>query len=451
LSATESLCKEFDHQFLHKISLKELDQFLAAEENKNSTLSLLLISQDSLDLLTPEALLKIQILYQTNLILTAFEDPLKPLKKTETWPVENIIYKPFDLAILQEHIRFAFIRSEKVKTNSVHSSKEKNQIEKIRRHHLIQLSEFGFTIQTPSSYNLNEAYKFYHLSFVDQKKSSLWAKAVSKNDTTYEFIFCNPTLTVTTKIRQLANESKVKIKNAKWAGSEKNKTISTPHIYLQMNETDDFEKLKDYFQRKFTKAVVHNLQLANLKEKLTCDLFISETEYTADQLQTFFKIQPLYFRISNDTFKNRAEAEKILNTETLRLQKPIDRNYLGRMVNSFFPACAESDANPANWFLSTDPALYSEMIEVTELSEAAFVYSRDSLLKRGDFQEFALPQDDENELRPIKAKIQFADFMPDAERKYSHQVVFYGIRDDMLKKLRLWMLQNHIDQKKSGA
>ena len=91
------------------------------------------------------------------------------------------------------------------------------------------------------------------------------------------------------------------------------------------------------------------------------------------------------------------------------------------------------------------------MIEVNELSEAAFIYQNDRILPCGEFQEFALTQDDETELKPIKAKIQFADSHPDVENKYLHQVVFFGIRDDMLKKIRLWMLQTHIDHKKSGT
>lgn len=453
--ATVNLCKEFDLAFIQKKSLKELDQFLALSENSEATISLLIISQDCIVQTTRESLLALQIQYKTHLVLTAFEDPQKPLKKTETWPVENIIYKPFDTAILQEHIRFSFIRNEKVKTTAVHSSKESTFLEKITPHTLVQLSDFGFTIASNSKYALNETYKFYHHNFVDKRKSSLWAKAISiaqtKDHTTYEFIFSAPSLAVTTSLRLKYNESKNKIKNPLWLGSDKNKLNYTPSIYLQMSDTEELEKLTGYFSRKFKKAQVRQMPESAQKEKLICDLLISDKDFTNEQLQIYFKTAPLYFKISNAAFKNRADAEKILVTETVRLPKPIDRNYMGRLINSFFPNCEETDPNPMNWFAPTEQILHSAMVEVSELSEAAFTYRRDSLLKRGDSQEFALPQEDETELRPILVKIQHANSNPDTEKKYLHQAVFFGVRDDLLKKLRLWMLQSHINHKKSGT
>ncbi len=438
-------------------SFAELDLYMTQPENSDQIISLMLISTECLKNITPESLQKLQIQYQTNLIITAFEDPLKPLKKTETWPIENIIYKPFDIAILQEHIRFALLRNEKVKTIAVHSSLEKNNIEKIRPYHLLQLSDFGFTIETTTNHTLNTAYKFYHLCFANEKKTSLWGKAISKtpvkseikNQLIYEFIFCAPSHTVLTNLRHKMNESKSKNKNIAWHGFEKNISVTEPQIYIQTNASEDFDRLKDYFARKFRSAHVFQLSEIAQKEKLSCDLLICENQFSVNQLDTLFKVSPLCFRISNDIFKTRAEATEILVTETIRLQKPIDRNYLGRMMNSYFPSCIESDPNPVNWFQLSDPVLYSELIEVSELSEAAFTYTRDSLLKHGDYQEFAFSEVDENELRPIKAKVQFASPTPDAEKKYAHQVVFFGIRDDILKKLRLWMLQNHIEHKKS--
>ncbi len=450
-TATAQLSLDFDLNFVQKNNLQELDQYLSDKEHKDQKMTLLILSRESLTTIDAQTLSDIQKKYNSYLILTVFEDPLRPLKKTETWPVENIIYKPFDPAILQEHLRFALIKNEKIKTTAVHSSSEKNYIEKIRRQNFLQLSEFGFTIETTVTYTLNQPYKFYHLSFVDQKKSSQWVKPISKTDHIYEFIFCAPTTSVTTILRQKGAESKNKLKTAKWSGFEKNKTITEPKIVINMNETEDFEKLKDYFSRKFKKAHVFQIPEGQIKDKLDCDLLISEKDFSAEQINTLFKNPPMIFRITSDSLPQRTDIEKLLSHETVRLPKPLDRNYFGRMFMSYFPNCIESDSTPANWFPNLDPALHSEMIEVSELSEAAFTYQNEIQFKRGDYQEFALTQDDENELRPIKSKIQFVDTTPDADKKYLHQIVFFGIRDDLLKKLRLWMLQTHIDHKKSGS
>ncbi len=450
-AATLQLCLDFDLIFVQKNNLQDLDQYLSNNENKDHKLTLLILSSESLTTVNAQTLSDIQKKYNSHLVLTVFDDPLKPLKKTETWPVENIIYKPFDPAILQEHLRFALIKNEKIKTTAVHSSSEKNYIEKIHRQNFIQLSEFGFTIETNVPYELNQPYKFYHLSFVDQKKSSQWVKPISKTDNIYEFIFCAPAASVTTSLRQKGAESKNKLRLAKWSGFEKNKTITEPKIVIHMTEPEDFEKLNDYFSRKFEKAHISQISEGLLIDKLDCDLLISEKDFTAEQINTIFKNPPMIFRITSETIIERSDCEKVFRSETVRLPKPLDRNYLGRMFNTYFPGCAETDSNPANWFPNLDPALHSEMIEVSELSEAAFTYQNEIQFKRGDYQEFALTQDDENELRPIKSKIQFVDTTPDADKKYLHQIVFFGIRDDLLKKLRLWMLQTHIDHKKSGS
>lgn len=452
--ATLTLQQELQLKFIHKNNFTELDEFLKHEDQKEAVVTLLITSSDCVANLTTESLKALQTQYRTNIIVTAFEDPLKPLKKIETWPIENLIYKPFDLAILQEHIRFALIKSEKVKTVAVHSSPEKTQIEKIRRYQLTQLSEFGFTLESSNEFILNTAYKFYHLAFVDKKKSSQWAKPISKNNSTYEFIFCEPNLVVSTILRQRivdAHKSKSALKTVALLGFAANKATTEPKVCIQYSEADDYERLKDFFARKFPKTQIFQLPTPLTKEKLDCDLLITENDYSMEQLKLIFKTQPLFFKVATELFKSRAEAEEKLKTETVRLQKPVDRNFLGRLVTSYFPNTEETDINPPQWFQPVEPALYSEMIEVSELSEAAFVYHRETALKHGDYQEFALTQDDENELRPIKAKIQFVNAAPDADKKYLHQIVFFGIREDLLKKLRLWMLQTHIHQKKSDS
>jgi hypothetical protein len=444
-SATQSLCIDFNLNFVQKNSLSELDQFIASKDKK---ITLLILSSEALNLITAETLAAVLKKYASSLVLTTFEDPLKPLKKIETWPIENIIYKPFDTAILQEHLRFALIKNEKIQTTVVHSSAEKNWLEKICREYFLQLSEFGFTIESDTEYDINMAYKFYHLNFLDQKKTSLWAKPVSKTDRLYEFIFCAPTTTAISSLRQKAAESKNKLLTAKWHGFETNKSVINPKIYIQAHSIDDIERITDYLKRKFASAQIFQIPQGQIKEKLDCDLLISENEFTAEQLKALFKKNPLYFRITTEHFIDRESAEKILLSETVRLPKPLDKNYLGHLINTYFPSCVESEPNIKHWFPSINPALHSEMIEVSELSEAAFTYENKIQFNRGDVQEFALTQEDENELRPIKVKIQFVDTQPTEDKQYLHQAVFYGIRDAVLKKLRLWMLQTHINQKK---
>jgi hypothetical protein len=450
-TATEKIRQDLNLSYLHKSTLAELNEFLSQPETKDTAISLLILCTEDIHPLTLDELEKIKIKYKTNLILTAFDDSLKPLKKTDTWPIENIIYKPFDPAILQEHLQFALIKGEKNKTTAVHTTTEKNNIEKIRRQNFLHITDFGFSIESTFEYTLNHPYKFYHLSFFDKKKASQWVKAISRNNNTYEFIFCVPTHAIVAHLREKTSASNAKLKNVKWQGFEKNKIKNAPLVFLQKNDPDDLARLKDYFARKFPSAKIIDLPEGKSTEKIKCDLIISEIEFSPEQLNGLFEESPLYFRLCNDGLGERSEAEKILSSETVRLSQPVDRNFLGRMMNSYFPGCVETEPNPTHWITLADPALHSEMIEANELSEVAFIYMNDTMLTVGEFQEFALTQEDETELRPIKAKVQFVDTKPDAEHKYLHQVVFFGVRDDLLKRIRLWMLQTFINHKKSDS
>lgn len=434
--------------------MQELETFRSEDKLNENIYTLLILSLEALDpVVTPDYLKDLKTKYKTNLVITAFQDLLKPLKKTELWPIENLVYKPFDAAILKENLRFAFIRGEIVKTTAVHSAKEENRIEKMTRHDFLRVSDFGFMIETYVEYNLLEPLKFYHPYFIHQKKSSVWAKAVSKKSSegtfVYEFVFCAPTAGLITKLRQLGGESKTKLKNVDWMGFEENKALTAPQIYVQFTDETDFEKLKDFYIRKYPTAVILEFPKTLQKEKLNGDLFIAENEFTTDQLKALFTKMPFFFRVSSDVIKVREDIVKNYATETLRLPKPMDRNFLGRMMSSFFPGCVEAEPNPITWFTSVEHALYSEVVTVSQMSEAAFTFATEPAMNRGDNLEFALTQEDEIDLKPIPSKIQYVDPAADASKKFTHQVVFFGIRDDLLKKIRLWMLQSHINQKKS--
>ena len=105
------------------------------------------------DLITSLNELKTQ--YKCQVLLTMFDDPLKPLKKASTIPVQNIIYKPFDLTILKEHTRFAISLGKKIKTLYVHTTQVETAIESIKKFKIKEFSEFGFKIEK------NYYYEYY--------------------------------------------------------------------------------------------------------------------------------------------------------------------------------------------------------------------------------------------------------------------------------------------------
>ncbi len=458
-TATEKLRQETKLEYKAFASLTEFEHFIQTESKKDPSkptdveISFLILSSDSIPNISKEALDKLKERHKVQrLVVTAFYDPLHPLKKIETWPADNIIFKPFDQAILQEHLRFSGLLGKKITPVAVHSAKENFEIEKIRRYTFTALSEFGFKITSKSNFELNEAYKFYHFIFQDQKRLSLWAKPIYHQGDDYEFIFCCPTAAVITQLRKKSLESKSKLKAVPFQGWQKNKDLRKIKVGLELANPDEVAALKDFFSRRYPDAETIDIIDDRTPPKPSpLHLFISEKKYDMKYVHERFGADCLYFYITNELFKTRKEAEDTLRQQTARLAKPLDRHYLSRLLLSFFPALRDSEPLPIQWFTVPEETLFSETVIAQEFSEAAFVYERDKVLAPGHYQEFALPHEDESELKPLKAKIQYADDKPNSTTKlFPHQVVFYGIRDDLLKKIRLWSLQTFIQKKNSG-
>lgn len=457
-NATEKLRQEAKLEYKSFTTLSEFDQFIQSENKKDpakptdAEISLLVVSSDVIPNINKEALENLKEKYKAqHLVVSAFYDPLHPLKKIETWPVDNIIFKPFDQAILQEHLRFSSLQGKKITPTAVHSAKENFEIEKIRRYSFTALSEFGFKIISKSNFELNVAYKFYHFIFQDQKRLSLWAKPIYHQGDEYEFIFCCPTPAVITQLRKKSTESQTKLKNVIFNGWQKNKDLRKVKIGVELANPDEVTALKSFFSRRYPDVEVIDIVDDKTPPPAVIHLFISEKSFDSKYIQERFGADCLYFYITNEVFKSRKEAEDILHKQTARLAKPLDRHYLSRLLLSYFPSLRDSEPLPIQWFTVQEETLFSETVIAQEFSEAAFVYERETILAPGHYQEFALPHEDENELKPLKAKIQFADDKANATTKlFPHQVVFYGIRDDLLKKIRLWGLQTFIQKKNSG-
>ena len=434
-------------EFINFKNFAELDTYL--ELNSDSAIGLLVVSSELIQNISAENILIVKEKYKTNIVITAFDDPLKPFKKTELWPIENIIYKPFDLPILQEHLRFAAVHGIKLSPLAVHSSKENFKIEKLRRYTFLALSDFGFKIKADIHFEIGQAYKFYHFIFQDGKKMSLWVKPINKTNDVYDFIFCYPSKNVAASLRKKSTEMQNRLKNINFSGYEKNKFLKKIKIGLQLDNQENTDTLKNFFKTKYPDAEIVEIKtdIKNPSQENFLNLIISEIKYETKYLHDHFGPDAIYFRVTNDTFKNRDEAELALASESVRLQKPIDRYYLSQMLSCYFPALNDTDPNVSKWFSAIDEALYSQMIVAKEFSEAAFVYDRETILAHSGYQEFFLPHEDENELKLLKAKIQYSDEKAQSNKMFAHQVVFYGIRDNLLKKIRMWMLQNYIDKK----
>ena len=166
----KDLATELGHEFLLFNTLLEMRTELKKPEHLEKTLTLILlpvaeIQQDpKADPALIIAALKEE--FKCDILISSFDDPLKPLR-CKTWPVPNIIYKPFDMTILKEQTHFALNPAVKTTTKFVHNALSEGQIEVVKKFGLTQLSEFGFKIDKSYLITVGQVYKFYHPLFLN--------------------------------------------------------------------------------------------------------------------------------------------------------------------------------------------------------------------------------------------------------------------------------------------
>ncbi len=143
----------------------------------------------------------------------------------------------------------------------------------------------------------------------------------------------------------------------------------------------------------------------------------------------------MFIRIA-DPYSTREEAENKLEYETIRIDKNIDRNFLGRIVNCYFAKCKDEDPIIARWVSCDEHTLQTEVHPANYFCEIGFEFDRDSILEHGAYQEFALSESDETNIKILKAKVHKNDPAQLPSGLYRHQISFFALKEDQLERLK---------------
>lgn len=439
----------FDIHRFYKIS--EIDTFLLDLKKQQSDVKVLLaiLPMSEIKDLNTATLEKIKQNYSTDIVLTGYDKPQRLETQSLSWPIKNIIYKPFDELILHEHLHFALSENKIIKTKFVHNSAEKYLIEKIRRNELIGLSDFGFRMKSESKYHPHQLYKFYHTFFQRGTHRSCYARWIKSDNHHHDFVFYQIDPEFMSSLRLAINHSKNKLKSMIWDGVKSADTWPKLTLMIQLKNQTESSKIVDYVQRKFPQITCESFELPNQKvdSKASCDFLITDQTYDIKILDSAFVKRPLVISVG-PKLKTREELEKVFEVETLKIFEPIDRNFLGKILKTYYPQLKESEPIEPTWVTDSESFLQSDIMVAENLSESSLIFDRLTLLDVGGIQEFALPHAAEEDMETIIGKIHGSSPVANEKKMYPHQVVFFGMQDHLLKQIRLWMMSNYI--KKHG-
>lgn len=114
----------------------------------------------------------------TSVVLTAFDHENFDLKSLEASFVNNIIFKPFDSLILEEHTRYAFVGRKKPSDENFKSNKLEAQVEMVKDIPCEGLSDLGFLTISDREVSAGSVSKFYSTEFASGNIKSVMARCV---------------------------------------------------------------------------------------------------------------------------------------------------------------------------------------------------------------------------------------------------------------------------------
>lgn len=443
------VAKELNHEVLIFKTFEECRTQFLKPEFANKVVLIVMITLEETQGDVAKTVTEIKEKFKCDTLLSVFEDPLKPFRKSSTLPVQNILFKPFDLTILKEHTRFALLHGQKARTQYVHTTQVNAEIELLKKFKILQMAEFGFKIDKFHKLEKGKAYKFYHPLFANKKNQHIWARCFGEDENSYELLFCQIDPVVLSQIRKKVATSPTKVKNPTWLGLTEENKQETIKVAIQIAEEATEKTYIDLLERNFTNLTFIANKDIDPKQKLECDVLITEMQYDTKGIEGQFTKKPLIIRIYDKPIP-RAELELNFEFEFLRFEKPLDKALLVKMLKLYYPALKEKEEIPKLTAQMDEFANMTEIIKIQDFSEAAILFNDTHKFNLGQIVDISLPQEDESNIQEIKAKVHFVSekYNNDKEKLYTEQFVLFGMKDEHLKLIRLWALKKHIDKKK---
>ncbi|MEY4615742.1 MAG: hypothetical protein RJB66_702 [Pseudomonadota bacterium] len=424
-------------------------------------------------------------------ILTAFEAPNLNYKQIESRIINNLIFKPFDLPILKQHLQVALAQQQAIKDYMIFNQKLKTTAEMLKEVQLESFSEMGFTTRSNRELPLNAVSKYYFQHFENGAKTSVLARCLSciphptvPDEYQAEFRYLGLNNGQVKKLRQslfkadLEDKDKTKVSKVAFPKAKKPAPPAINFLMFLTSETDHCLEIKDNVESNlFGIGITLNRSMAKFMEALAKNdltvlgakpihVVLLDIAYfnPTKGVDTWRKIQgqieefnkrlfvkdpkPRFFLLSSQEIPDvHLRNWASLFEDVLLL--PIDRPYLNKRLLTLF-----SEAQPKRESLellgcTTDEVFrVANPIELVTISEACLTMKYYRPISFHSFRRFFLPSAQAGDLNELLGSCYFVE---KKDNFYINYFVFFGITDRYLKYIRKWILENYIASKEGAA
>ncbi|MBC7369948.1 MAG: hypothetical protein H7326_00180, partial [Bdellovibrionaceae bacterium] len=197
----------------------------------------------------------------TSLVITSFESPDFDIKLAEDRIINNVIFKPFDKLILQQHLTFAMSGRHPPSQYSVHNMKTSATIEMLKEVPVEAISDVGFTSVSNREITVGSLAKYYGEAFVSLKHRSMMAiclrcepHATMPGHFLCSFSYFSADSYQISNIRKVVRRKDLKPTQYKWIPSVTRQPL---HFALISTDEETTQHFKDLITKQFDNIHLH--------------------------------------------------------------------------------------------------------------------------------------------------------------------------------------------------
>ncbi|MBK9322322.1 MAG: hypothetical protein IPM97_05105 [Bdellovibrionaceae bacterium] len=233
----------------------------------------------------------------TSLVITTFEDPDFDIKVVGDRIINNVIFKPFDKLILQQHLAFAISGRRPPSQYTIHNVKTTTTIEMLKDVEIEAISDVGFVSRSNRQIPVGALAKYYSPSFVSQKKQiSMLATCVFSSPhpdykdhfrCAFSYVAADPFQI--SNLRKEARKKEAKPFPFEWLGNVPKEPV---HVAIICGDDEATIHFKTSLEKFFSNIKVH------LFPHLQTFIYAIDLESAKKTKQSTWLLCPLFRRLS---------------------------------------------------------------------------------------------------------------------------------------------------------
>lgn len=398
------------------------------------------------------------------IFLSGHDHPKLEMKRYEHRFVNNFVFKPFDKLLLKQSLETALTGRVPVKKHHINNFKTEVKIEMLKSIRLTEVNEIGFGTISDQKVESDKITKYYADFLQTEQHRSAFARALQNNNVKGSTLYkINLGFFALDQQQSFNLQKMIKSQN-------QSRTLPTigqqdaEFFFLQHESGQLCQQLAPSLERFYH----GHFQSVDTVDKL---LDVLKTRRALASAAVFYVFVDCSFWLGNEVAEIKIlkelqqggdiqlfalssrvfpEAQEIEMSEVCAdiFYSPFNRSYIIKSLKFRWPALANKE-DIFIGFGDFDQVIHaSNPVGLKEVSEAGLVLQYYRELPVGTFREFILWMPNEVNTPTLLGQCNFVEF--DKEKKiYNCHFIFFGMKDYHLKHIRLWILHNYIEAKKS--